>query len=126
VAFRDIDVREGFAVMSFYTAIVLWAFALFFGAPIGAFQIGFRPWLAVISSAIMGISLGHVLYYAAIKRIGATIPMLIVLAQPFTVLSVSRIVFGERMNALQLISGLVLLSGAAIAIWAQEHLTAKS
>ena len=119
-AFRDIDVREGFAVVSLYTAIILWAFALLFGVPIGAFQIGCRPWLAVISSAIMGISLGHVAYYAAIKRIGATIPALVVLAQPFLVFSVSRIVFGELMTTLQLIFGVILLSGAAVAIWAQQ------
>jgi drug/metabolite transporter (DMT)-like permease len=122
VAFRDIDVREGFAVMSLYTTIVLWIFTMVFGRPVGALEIGYQPWLAVIISAIMGISLAHVLYYWAIKRIGATIPMLVVLAQPFLVFLVSRVIFGESLNILQLICGLVLLSGAAIAVWAQEHL----
>jgi drug/metabolite transporter (DMT)-like permease len=126
VAFRDIDVREGFAVVSLYTAVVLWGFALLFGKPAAALRIGYSPWLAVITSAITAISLAHVLYYTAIKRIGATIPMLVVLAQPFAVFAVSRVAFGESMNALQLISGLVLLCGAAIAIWAQEHLKSES
>jgi drug/metabolite transporter (DMT)-like permease len=56
------------------------------------------------------------------RRIGATIPALVVLAQPFVVFAISNVVFGESLNARQLLSGLVLLGGAALAIWAQKHL----
>jgi drug/metabolite transporter (DMT)-like permease len=60
------------------------------------------------------------------RRIGATIPALVILAQPFIVLTVSYIVFGESLNGLQLLFGLVLLAGSALAIWAQQHLAAAS
>ncbi len=76
-------------------------------------------------STITSIALTHVLFYAAIRRIGTTIPMLVVLSQPFIVFSMSSIFFRERLNALQLLSGVVLLSGAAFSIWAQQHLKAQ-
>lgn len=64
-------------------------------------------------------TLAHTFYYAAIKRIGATIPALIILAQPFGVLLLSSFIFGEQMNAYQFLFGVVLLSGAGMAIWAR-------
>jgi hypothetical protein len=38
----------------------------------------------------------------------------------------SRIVFHERLNALQLLSGVILLLGSASAIWAQQHLQTET
>ena len=62
------------------------------------------------------------LYYVAIKRIGATIPAIILLSLPFAVLALSRIVFGEVLNGFQLVFGTILIVGAGFAIWAQQHL----
>ncbi|MHC4486059.1 MAG: EamA family transporter [Planctomycetota bacterium] len=78
--------------------------------------------VCVVISGVMCIAFGHVLYYAAMRRIGATIPALVILAQPFTVLAISNVVFGESLNVFQLVFGLVLLAGSALAIWAQQHL----
>jgi len=47
---------------------------------------------------------------------------LVILSQPFLVLAISNIVFGESLNAIQLIFGVVLLLGSTLAIWAQQHL----
>jgi drug/metabolite transporter (DMT)-like permease len=56
------------------------------------------------------------------RRIGATIPALVILAQPVVVLGISNVVFSESLNGVQLLCGLVLLAGAALAIWAQQDL----
>jgi drug/metabolite transporter (DMT)-like permease len=56
------------------------------------------------------------------RRIGATVPALVVLVQPFAVFAVSRVVFEESLNILQLAFGLVLLAGSAFAISSQQHL----
>jgi drug/metabolite transporter (DMT)-like permease len=122
VKLRDIDSRVGFCVISIYTVIGLWIGAFVFGAPRQCLVMGVRPWTAVVFSAITSIALAHVLYYVAIKRIGATIPLIVILSQPLVVFSISRVVFHERLNGLQLLFGLLLLFGAAIAVWAQEHL----
>jgi len=125
VAFRDFDSRSGFAVICIYTVLGLGVVAAIFGDVPACMDIGVRPWIVVVISAVLSIALAHVLYYTAIKRIGATIPALVILAQPFPVLAISYFAFGESFNAFQLVFGVILLIGAALAIWAQEHLREK-
>ncbi len=77
IAFRDIDSRHGFSVISIYTMAGLFILTLLFGDLVDCMQIGLRQWTIVVISGILGIALGHVLYYIAIRRIGATIPSLV-------------------------------------------------
>ena len=122
IALRDIDSRTGFSVISLYTTAGLWGCALLLGHPGQALHIDVGPWAAIVVSAILSIALAHVLFYASIRRIGATIPMLVNLSLPFIVLGMSSVFFRERLNALQLLFGVVLLLGSASSIWAQQHL----
>ena len=124
IALRDIDSRSGFSVISLYTTAGLWICAALLGRPGQALHISVPAWTAIVVSAITSIALAHVLFYAAIRRIGTTIPMLVVLAQPLIVLSMSSVFFHERLNGMQLLSGVVLLMGCASSIWAQQHLKA--
>ena len=126
IAFREIDSRSGFSVMSIYTVAGLGLFALFFGKLADCTRMGGAAWACVVISAVMAIALAHTLYYAAMKRIGATIPALVILAQPPIVLAISSVVFGESFNITQLFFGAVLLAGSALAIWAQQHLLSDS
>ncbi len=126
ITMRGIDSRSGFSVISIYTTLSLWLGMLVFGKPSQCLEMGLGPWTVVVVSGVVSIALGHTLYYAAIKRLGATIPLMVNLAQPVAVLAVSGVVFGERFNHLQLLSGLVLLAGAALSIWAQGHLKYRS
>ena len=126
IAFRETDSRSGFSVISIYTLAGLFVFAMLFGRMGDCVKLGIGQWTAVVISGVVSIALAHVLYYAAMRRIGATIPALVILAQPFIVLTVSYIVFGESLNGLQLLFGLVLLAGSGLAIWAQQHLAAAS
>jgi drug/metabolite transporter (DMT)-like permease len=125
-AFRDIDSRNGFSVMSIYTVAGLCVLALLFGRVGDCVSMDIKSWAVVVFSGVTCIGLAHVLYYAAMRRIGATIPALVVLVQPFAVFAVSRVVFEESLNVLQLVFGLVLLAGSAFAIWSQQHLKCDS
>ncbi|MHC4325134.1 MAG: DMT family transporter [Planctomycetota bacterium] len=122
IAFKDIDSRSGFSVISIYTVAGLAVSALLFGKVETATQMGAWQWACVIISGITAIALAHTMYYAAIRRIGATIPALVILAQPFIVLAISNVVFKESMNIFQLFFGIVLLIGSALAISAQQNL----
>jgi drug/metabolite transporter (DMT)-like permease len=122
IAFRDADSRSGFSIITIYTVMGLFMLGIIFGKPGQCLKMGDRPWVMVIISGVIAIALGHVLYYAAMKRIGAAIPALVILAQPFLVFALSHLVFGESLNSPQLLFGLVLLAGSALAIWAQQHL----
>ncbi|HNY80543.1 MAG: DMT family transporter [Sedimentisphaerales bacterium] len=122
VRLRDVDSRCGFAVISLYTTLGLWIGAILFGHPARTASLRFSGWTAVIVSGITAIALGHVCFYTAIKRIGATLPSLVILAQPFVVFSISSVVFGERLTLSQLAFGALLLAGAGLSVWAQEDL----
>jgi len=122
IAFKDIDSRHGFSVVSIYTVAGLFMLALLFGQIGDCVKMGAWQWACVVISGATAIALSHTLYYSAMRRIGATIPALIMLAQPFIVLAISYVVFGESLNVFQLLFGVVLLAGSGLAIWAQEHL----
>ena len=122
IAFREIDSRQGFSVISIYTVVGLALFALPFGNFQDAVCLGAWQWACIVISAVTAIAFAHTLYYTAMRRIGATIPALVILAQPFVVLGISNVVFKESLNAVQLLFGVVLLTGAALAIWAQQDL----
>jgi len=122
IAFKDIDSRAGFSVTSIYTLFGLSVLAFVFGKPTDCLEMTLWPWACVIISGVTAIGLGHVLYYVAIKRIGVTIPALVILSQPLTVFMMSSVLFGEFLNPAQWFFGVVLLAGAALAIWAQQHL----
>jgi drug/metabolite transporter (DMT)-like permease len=121
-AFKRVDSRLGFAVVSMYTMVGLGIVASIFGNVSDCLQMGLWQWLCVLISGLLAIALSHVLYYSTIKRIGATIPSLVLLATPFTVLAASSVLFGERLSGPQIMFGLILLAGAALAIWTQQHL----
>ena len=122
IAFKDIDSRHGFSVLSIYTVGGLFVLAFLFGRVDDCVKMGLWQWACVVFSGVTSIALSHTLYYSAMRRIGATIPALVLLAQPFIVLAISYVVFGESLNIFQLLFGVVLLAGSGLAIWAQEHL----
>jgi drug/metabolite transporter (DMT)-like permease len=126
IRLKDVDSRGGFAVISLYTTAMLWIGAILFGQPAQAASMGFSAWTAVVISGITAIALGHVFFYTAIKRIGATLPSLVILAQPFVVFSISSVVFHERMAPQQLVFGVLLLAGAGLSVWAQGDLKGNS
>jgi len=126
IAFKEIDSRSGFSVISIYTVAGLTISALLFGNVQTVAQMGAWQWACIVISGVTAIALAHTLYYAAIRRIGATIPALVILAQPFIVLVISYVVFGESMNILQLFFGVILLIGSALTIFAQQHLKYNS
>lgn len=121
-AFKNIDSRYGFAVISIYTVAGLLILALLFGDIKDCADLGLKPWVYIIVSSLLSIAFSHVLYYFAIKRIGAIIPALSFLVIPFIVFLFSSRIFSESLTALQWSFGGILLAGSALAIWAQKHL----
>jgi drug/metabolite transporter (DMT)-like permease len=126
IAFKDIDSRHCFSVISIYTVGGLFVLALLFGRVGECVKMGAWQWACVVISGATAIALSHTLYYSAMRRIGATIPALVLLASPFMVIAISYVVFGETLNTIQLFFGVVLLAGSGLAIWSQGHLKRDS
>jgi len=120
VAFRGIDSRIGFSVVSIYTVVALFLLTMFMGQPQKCLEMPFSGWNAVIISGVTGIALGHVFYYISLRRLGPTTPSLVQLAQPFIVVVISYFVFSEKLSVPQLVFGVVLVAGSALAILAKK------
>ncbi len=120
VMFRGIDSRIGFSVVSIYTVIAIFILTMFLGQPSKCLELSFYGWNAIVISGVTGIALGHVFYYISLRRLGATTPSLVQLAQPFIVVVISYFVFSEKLNVPQLIFGVVLVAGSALAILAKR------
>jgi len=122
IAFKDMDSASSFAVNAIYTTIGLGVLAASVGDIGQAAAMTWRLWILMGLAGICPIAIPHVLYYAAMKRIGATIPSMVLLLSVVGVFAISRVCFGESLSPAQLLSGLVLLAGASMAIWSQQHL----
>ncbi len=126
IAFKNIDSRYGFSAISIYTVAGLAVLALVFGDIKDCTALGLKPWMYIIVSSLLSIAFSHVLYYFAIKRVGAIIPALSLLVVPFIVFLLSSRVFGESLTIYQWIFGVILLAGSTFAIWSQKHLTPRA
>jgi drug/metabolite transporter (DMT)-like permease len=119
---KNDDSITSFTIVSIYTTVMLAVLAFMFGRPAGCLSLPTNAWGLLVFSALTSIAASHSTFYAAIKRIGSTIPALVVLAQPFLVLLVTRVIFNEHLNGAQWFFGLLLIAGSAIAIKSQEYL----
>jgi drug/metabolite transporter (DMT)-like permease len=122
IGFKKIDSRNGVAVICIYSCLGFAILAALFGNTGNCLSLAWQGWVFILVSAVIGIAICNALYYAAIKRIGATIPSVVVLAAPFLVILFSKPIFNESLNVFQWLFGLMLLAGCALAIWSQEHL----
>jgi len=82
------------------------------------------PWqvnLVLVVSGLLCIGLGHTLYYYALKALGVSVCATLLLLTPLGTLALSRWLYGEQMTPGQIISGVVLLAGGALTVWAKER-----
>jgi len=124
-AFRNIPSQQGFAVMCLYTTVGLGLIGL-----VVSRQVVHPPripsaWVAIVVSGIVSIALAHIVYYVAQKRVGATIPALILLLVPFSTLALSWAVFGERLLPAQWGWGIVSIAGSGLFVLAHRHITGR-
>ena len=124
--FGNTDARMSFSVITIYTTLGLGALSFLFGRPEQLLDLQTRVWVHVVISAISAVALGHVFYYAAMRRIGATIPALVTLLTPFCILLVSGVLFQEHLTSHQWIFGLVLIAGTGFSLWAQKDFEVES
>ena len=78
-------------------------------APAGA-------WVLLILSGLIGVGLGHTLYYSSVPIVGVTTASSLGLLLPFLAGLLSLVVLGERMGPLQVAGGAILLSGCYLVI----------
>ncbi len=82
--------------------------------------------LLLLLSAVIGIALGHVFYYAAIARLGVAISAGVVQMQPIFVTAASAFLFNETMTWAQLVCGGCAIAGAGVMLSVQHKAIAPS
>jgi len=123
VCLKEVNSRSSFSVVSLYSGVGLAIAALCFGDVSQCLSLTPKLWSILILSSVVAIAFGHICFYAAVRRLGATIPALVILVQPFTILLMSILIFDESLSLTQALFGFILTLGAASAIWAQKDLT---
>ncbi len=115
---------ESFAAISQYTAAGMVAIMLLVGRDHGGqvLSLSHQHMLLLAVSAVLGIALGHVFYYASIARLGVTTTAGTILLLPFIVGVSSYFIFGERLTGWQWTSGAMAIIGAAIILHTQATL----
>ncbi|MHC4416256.1 MAG: DMT family transporter [Planctomycetota bacterium] len=114
-----------FAAISQYTAAAMVALMLVFGRQ-GGLEAAYLPGsdlVLLLISAIVGIALGHVLYYMSIARLGVAVSSGILQLHPFTVAVASFFIFREVLTAAQWVSGFIAIVGAVLMLNVQGRVS---
>ena len=129
-----------FAAVSQYTGLALVAAMLVFGNHVPdhlvlGFAVGGgkvltqlttnQQWL-LLASAIIGIGIGHTLYYSSIQRLGLAMSSGIVQLQPVTVSLASWVIFDIALRPVQWATGAAAIAGAVAMLIAQHMMTLKN
>jgi drug/metabolite transporter (DMT)-like permease len=117
-----------FSAVSQYTGAALLICMFIWGERSGAALIELPPMTIslVLLSAVIGIGLGHTLYYASISRLGLAVSSGVVQLQPITVSVVSFFVFGERLSPVQWAVGVFAIIGAGLILYTQHRLAKEA
>jgi drug/metabolite transporter (DMT)-like permease len=107
---------RSFGVISFITSMLLLPLTLAFGKIETPLHVDVSVNLILIVSAVTCISLAHVLYYVAIRKVGVALSQTLQLICPAGALGLSALFFGERLTQAQLWSAGLLLCGAYLAM----------
>src|SRR6478672_1289616 len=107
---------RSFGVISFITSVLLLPLTIVFGKIETPLHVEARVNIILIISALTCISLAHVLYYVAIRKVGVALSQTLQLICPAGALGLSALFFGERLTQPQLWSAGLLLFGAFLAM----------
>ena len=107
---------RSFGLISFITSALLLPLTLAFGTIGTPLHVGAPVNIILIISAVTCISLAHVLYYIAIRKVGVALSQTLQLLCPAGALGLSALFFGERLTTAQIWSAAILLLGAFLAM----------
>ena len=106
---------RSFTVISFLTSLLLCPLTWAFGKIGTPFEVSAQVNGIMIASAVLCITLAHVLYYFAIRAIGVALSQTLQLLSPLGALALSAWIFHERFTAAQVWCAAILLFGAFLA-----------
>lgn len=114
-----------FAAVSQYAAIVMPTLMILKGKEHGLVVLHLTPmqmmWLVL--SALIGIGIGHTLYYFSMSRLGVAVASGVIQLQAVTVGALEGPIFGSYLTSTQWMTGIVAIAGAMLMLYAQQRAT---
>jgi len=107
---------RSFGLISFITAVLLFPLTCAFGNVATPVEVSWFVNLVLVISAVICITMAHVLYYVAIQEIGVALAQTLQLLCPLGAVALSAWIFGERLTTAQIWSAAILLFGAFLAM----------
>lgn len=117
---------RSFGVISFLTSFMLFPLTWAFGKIATPLQVGAEVNWILIGSAVLCITMAHVLYYFAIREIGVALSQTLQLLSPLGAVALSAWIFHERFSLAQCWSAGVLLFGAFLATRVKPQMSVAS
>jgi drug/metabolite transporter (DMT)-like permease len=117
---------RSFGIISFITSALLLPLTFAFGKIDTPLHVGMQVNFILIISAVTCITLAHVFYYVAIHEIGVALAQSLQLLCPAGALGLSALIFHERLTRPQLLSAILLLFGAFLAMRTKPIATAET
>jgi drug/metabolite transporter (DMT)-like permease len=103
------------AVMLTSTGVVYWVVALAIGHPVLPSTIPADAWPAIIGVALVAGFVPVQAFYAGAQRIGAAQASLVSTIEPLWTIVAAGVIFGERLEPVQLAGGALILAGVVLA-----------
>jgi drug/metabolite transporter (DMT)-like permease len=117
---------RSFGIVSFITSALLLPLTLAFGKIGTPIHVAAQANLVLIISAVICITLAHVLYYVAIHEIGVALAQTLQLLCPAIAMALSAWIYHERLTHAQVWSAGILLLGAFLAMRVKPVATSEA
>ncbi len=117
-----------FAAVSQYTALGLLVLMVAFapGRGLNFLELSGKVQWLVVLSAVVGIGIGHTLYFYCISKLGVAVSSGVVQLQPITVSVGSLLIFNERLTPTQWCTGTLAIAGAVVMLVAQHRIASRA
>ncbi len=113
-----------FWVVSTYTTAGLLLLMGLFGDLSTVRAMDRRAWAVLAASSLAGITFWHVMYYHALKGVGAIVADGVLMVSPFLTVAGSAYLLGETLSALQTVGGSLLVASGVLLVVAHGRAAA--
>ncbi len=102
------------AVMLSSTAVVYWIVCLGIGHPVLPTSVAPDAWPGIVAVGVVAGYIPVQAFYAGAQRIGAAQASLVSTVEPLWTIAAAAVIFGERLEPIQLVGGALILMGVIV------------
>jgi drug/metabolite transporter (DMT)-like permease len=85
--------------------------------PLAPALIPSEAWLGILGVGVLATFVAIVAFYAGAQRVGAAQAALISTVEPIWTITLAAILFGELLQPIQLVGGVLIIGGVLLAQW---------